>query len=91
MVICDRTFELVTEHLSALNYMGPVGLSSDDAKLFSAWSLYWDVEQKAYFLVGGVDGPCRVANPDQVKEVFANANNRKATKVSASVKFNSLN
>jgi hypothetical protein len=91
MEICDRTFELVVEQLSALNYAGPVGLSCDDTKLSSVWRLYWDAEQNAHFLVGGVHGPCRVANPDQVKKVIANENTRKATKVSASVKSILLN
>ena len=81
MEICERSFELVVDHLAALEYTGPVGLSCDDTKLFGTLRLYWDAEQKAHFLVGGVDGPCRVADPEQVKQVIEDANIRKATKV----------
>lgn len=79
MDICDRTFKLVAEHLTAINYTGPVGLSCDDTKLFSTLRLYWDGEKKAHFLVGGVDGPYQVADPDVVKDVKAKIG--KATKV----------
>jgi hypothetical protein len=81
MEICEKTFELVADHLAALDYTGPVGLSCDDTKLFGSLRLYWDAEQKAHFLVGGVDGSCRVADPDQVKKVIKDANIQKATKV----------
>jgi hypothetical protein len=81
MEISERTFEAVVDHLAALNYTGPVGLSCDDTKLFSALRLYWDAEQKSHFLVGGVDGPYGVANAEQVREVIEKANVQKATKV----------
>lgn len=81
MEICERSFELVVKHLAALNYTGPVGLSCDDTKLFSAMCLYWDAEQKSHFLVGGVDGLYHVANADQVKSVHETANIQKAAKV----------
>lgn len=81
MEICERSFDLVEDHLTALDYTGPVGLSCDDTKLFGALRLYWDAEQKAHFLVGGVGGPCRVTDPEQVKQVIEDANIRKATKV----------
>jgi hypothetical protein len=81
MEICERSFELVEDHLAALEYTGPVGLSCDDTKLFAALRLYWDAEKKAHFLVGGVDGPCGVVNPEQVKQVIEDAKIRKATKV----------
>ena len=81
MEICEQSFELVEDHLTALEYTGLVGLSCDDTKLFGALRLYWDVEQKAHLLVGGVDGPCHVADPEQVKQVFEDANIQKATKV----------
>ena len=82
MDICDRSFELVVEHLSALGYDGPVGLSCDDTKLFATFRLYWDAEQTSYFLVGGTDGPLRVADPESIKEVIEEAKAQKATKVS---------
>jgi hypothetical protein len=81
MEICDQTFQLVTDQLTALNYTGPVGLSCDDTKLFSSLRLYWDSDEKSYFLVGGVDGPYRVADADSVKEVIKQGKIQKATKV----------
>ena len=81
MEIGDCTFELVLDHLKALNYTGPVGLSCDDTKLFSSLRLYWDSDENSYFLVGGVDGPYRVADAESVKEVIAEEKIRKATKV----------
>ena len=81
MEIGEQTFIDVVEHLTALNYTGPVGLSCDDTKLFTSMRLFWDAEKKAYFLVGGTDGPCRVANPDEVRAVLEDPNFHKATKV----------
>jgi len=81
MEICEKSFELVIEHLTALNYTGPMGLSCDDTKLFSSMCLYWDAEQKSHFLVGGINRPYHVANADQVKNVLETANIQKATKV----------
>jgi len=81
MEICKQTFELVVDHLTTLAYVGPVGLSCDNTKLFSSLCLYWDAEQNVHFLIGSVDGPCHVADPDQVKAVIENANFQKATKV----------
>ncbi|KII84575.1 hypothetical protein PLICRDRAFT_167537 [Plicaturopsis crispa FD-325 SS-3] len=81
MKVCERTFELVLECLRALGYDGPVNLSCDDSKLFASMRLYWDPEEKAWFLVGGTDGPIRVANPDEAKEWLENPELIKATKV----------
>lgn len=81
MDICERTFDLVNEHLNALDFDGPVGLSCDDTKLFATFRLYWDATQNSYFLVGGTDGPLRVADPDDVKQVIEEAKAKKATKV----------
>jgi hypothetical protein len=82
MQICDRTFQLVQEHLAALGYSdGPLGLSCDDTKLFPAFRMYWDSERKAHFVVGGVDGPMRVANPDRLREMLQDLGTVKATKV----------
>lgn len=71
MEIGDHTFELVSDHIKALNYAGPVGLSCNDTKLFSSLCLYWDSDENSYFLVGGVDGPYHVADAESVKEVIA--------------------
>jgi len=81
MDIGTRTFELVTEHLNALDYDGPLGLSCDDTKLFATFRLYWDSKEKSYFLVGGVDGPLRVVDAENVKQAIQNAKADKATKV----------
>jgi hypothetical protein len=82
MTICDRSFQLVDEHLGALGYSGPVGLSCDDTKLFPAWRLYWDAKKKSHFLVGGIGEPMRVADPERLKEMIEDAKLTKATKVS---------
>jgi hypothetical protein len=81
MEICDRSFLLVADHLTALSYTGPVGLSCDDTKLFASLRLYWDSDAKSYFLVGGVDGPYRVPDADSVREVITQGKIQKATKV----------
>lgn len=81
MEIYNLTFQLVADHLTSLNYMGPVGLSCDDTKLFSSLRLYWDSDENSYFLVGGVDGPYRVPDPDSVREVIAQGKIQKAMKV----------
>ncbi|KAG6905164.1 hypothetical protein DXG01_004460, partial [Tephrocybe rancida] len=80
-VIEDRNFELVVEHVTSVNYSGPVGSSCDDTKLFSSLRLYWDSNEKCYFLIGGTDGPHRVLDPDDVKQVLAEGKITKATKV----------
>jgi hypothetical protein len=82
MTICDQSFKLVDEHLNALGYDGPVGLSCDDTKLFPAWRLYWDAKKKSHFLVGGLGEPLRVADPEHLKEMIDDAKLAKATKVS---------
>ena len=80
--IGDRTFQLVRDHLTALNHTGPVGLSCDDTKLFSSLRLFWDRDKNSYFLIGGVDGPYRVEDPESVRQVISEGKIRKATKVS---------
>jgi len=82
MEICDRTFELVEDHLAALNHTGPIGLSCDNTKIFSSLRLFWDKEKRAYFLIGRVGGPYPVADPDSVRQVISDRKIRKATKVS---------
>ncbi|KAF4618011.1 hypothetical protein D9613_012841 [Agrocybe pediades] len=79
MEICDRSFKLVVKHLESLRYTGPVGLSCDDSKLFATFRLYWDPEQRSYFLLGGDSGPLRVADPDAEAEVIKESNANKAS------------
>ncbi len=82
MEICDRTFELAESHLKKLNYNGPVGLSCDDTQLFSTLKLYWSKTDDCHYLIGATDGPIRVLDPDHMKEVLADAQKKKAPKVS---------
>jgi hypothetical protein len=84
MEICDRTFDLVADHLNALDYDGPVGLSCDDTKLFATFRLYWDKERDSYVLIGGTDGPLIITDPSLVQEVIDQAKAQKATKVRVS-------
>jgi len=81
MEICERSFDIVQDHLETLDYDGPLALSCDDTILFATFRLYWDSQEKNYFLVGGVNGKILVANPDQVRETLAIAKVEKAMKV----------
>ena len=87
MEICDHTFQLVEDHLNALDYDGPVGLSCDDTKLFATYRLYWDKDKDSYVLIGGTDGPLIVTDPDNVQEVIDQAKTQKASKVSSRLQF----
>ena len=82
MTICESTFELARTHLQALNYNGPVGLSCDDTKLFSALRLYWDDQEQSHFLIGSTLGPLRVTDAENMKPILEEARKTKATKVS---------
>lgn len=81
MRICDCTFELVADHLNALDYNCPVGLSCDDTKLFATFWFFWDKEEDSYVLIGGTDGPLVVSDPDSVQEFIDKVKAQKATKV----------
>lgn len=85
MMICDRTFQLVHQHLKALDYSGPVSLSWDDTKLLAAWRLRWDAEQQSVCLVGCVEGPLRVADPDELQAIMADPERGLGQKVGAGV------
>ncbi|KAJ7712478.1 hypothetical protein B0H14DRAFT_3018370 [Mycena olivaceomarginata] len=74
-------FELIEEYLNTIDYHGPVGLSCDDTKLFASLRLYHDAKENADYLVGAVDGPIRVADPEAMREVLEDPNIVKATKV----------
>ena len=82
MQICDCTFQLVQEHLSALGYSNkPLGLSCDNIKLFPSFCMYWEFERKGHFVVGGIDGSIRVADPNKLCEMLQDLQIAKATKV----------
>ncbi|PSR85651.1 hypothetical protein PHLCEN_2v5380 [Hermanssonia centrifuga] len=70
MSICNRSFELIVGQLKALTYDGPVALSWDDTKLLPAWRFYWDTQQQTHFLVGAVNGPIRVADPEAARAIM---------------------
>lgn len=79
--IGPRTFTLVTDCLDQLDYQGPCGLSCDDTKLFSTYRLYWDAQKKGHFLVGGVDGPMQVLDPENMEVLLQASEDKKAVKV----------
>ena len=87
MEICNRTFTLVDEHLAALCYKGPVGLSCDDSKLLQSWRIYWDNEQKSHCVVGGVGEPMQIANPEALKQIIRDGEIAQATKVCPSLEI----
>ncbi|KAG6848152.1 hypothetical protein H0H93_002909 [Arthromyces matolae] len=79
--ISDRTFKMAAEHLDSIGYTGPVNLSCDDTKLNPSMRLYWDKDQQSHVLVGGDNGPYRVADPDQIQQLFDEGQVKKATKI----------
>ncbi|KAJ8700697.1 hypothetical protein PTI98_003700 [Pleurotus ostreatus] len=81
MKICNESFQRLKNQLTALGYVGPVGLSCDDTKLLPSLRLYWDKDENSYFLVGGVDGPIRVVNADEIKQALRDASVVKAEKL----------
>lgn len=82
MEINERTFTQVVDQLKLLGYDGHVALSCDDTKLLPGYRLYWDGQDQTHYLVGGIDGPLRVADVDQVREVLDEVgDSKKATKV----------
>jgi hypothetical protein len=91
MTVCEKTFDLVADHLSALNYTGPVALSCDDTKLHGSLRLYWDGEKEAHFLVGAVGGPIQILDPDEIKAMMADPAVVKASKVRVIVSRLALN
>ncbi|PPQ84235.1 hypothetical protein CVT24_004308 [Panaeolus cyanescens] len=52
-------------------YDGHVALSCDDTKLLPALRLFYDHDNQCHFLIGGTEGPIRVADPNQVQTVLA--------------------
>ncbi|TFK77245.1 hypothetical protein BDN72DRAFT_953706 [Pluteus cervinus] len=75
----DEMFERVLQHFNTINYHGPCCLSCDDTKLLSAYRPYFDGEKQKYFLVGGIDGPIEVLNPETMDALMDET--KKAVKV----------
>lgn len=81
LVISPETFLRVRKRLDAVHYSGPVGLSCDDTKLLSGLRMFWDTLKQKYLLVGGIDGPLEVADPEQVQAMMDDPAITKGTKV----------
>lgn len=81
--ISDANFELVVNHLTEIGYDGTASVSCDDTKLFSTFRLYWDGNEEAHYLIGGVDGPIKVLDPENMKALIVSHRDKKAVKVGA--------
>ncbi|KAL1661458.1 hypothetical protein GGF50DRAFT_61078 [Schizophyllum commune] len=81
MEICDETFELVVNTLRLIGFWGPVSVACDDTKLFDTWRLYYDSVTKKFYLIGGVDGPILVSDPEKIQELIDSLATKKAKKV----------
>lgn len=82
MVISKETFTAVSNHLQARAYTGPINIACDDSKLLSGLRLHYEPEEKKHFLVGGIEGPILVPNPDDIESVMRNPDVKKGSKVS---------
>ncbi|THH21626.1 hypothetical protein EUX98_g8318 [Antrodiella citrinella] len=67
MTTCHRTFDRVTEYLTALKYNGPVGLSCDDTKLFATFRLYWDADENCHFAFKAILEEARATKATKVR------------------------
>lgn len=85
MVISEETFKLIVAYLKAVGFDGPVGISVDDSVLLKALRLVWNGDEGAYYLVGGVDGPIRVLNPEDIERIMNDPDIVKGSKVRRNV------
>ncbi|KAF9231491.1 hypothetical protein BU15DRAFT_82327 [Melanogaster broomeanus] len=81
LTICDDTFLNAHSYIVALNYMGPLGLSCDDTKLYPALRTYWDANTSSYYLVGHTGDPLAIANADELHMALQTLKDKKATKL----------
>lgn len=81
MGISDRTFELASQYLERIGYTGTAGLSCDDSKARKALRPMFDKKEDAWFLIGGVDGPVRVVDPDNMRAILDENIDKTASKV----------
>ncbi|KXN83213.1 hypothetical protein AN958_01727, partial [Leucoagaricus sp. SymC.cos] len=79
--INEDIFTQVKAHLDSLNYSGPVCLMCDDMKLLPTFHLYWDTQEKAHFLVGGVDRPIQLLDSADLQSILSKIEGHKATKL----------
>jgi hypothetical protein len=82
LTICDEMFAHVKQYCDSLEYNGPLAISCDDTKLLASLRLYWSSKDNLYFLVGGIDRPESVEDPDKVFIVMNDPSIEKGTKVS---------
>ena len=84
LTIGERTFDVVAMNLKNRNYSGITALSCDDTKLLSSLRLYYDSAVNRHFLVGAVDGPIEVPNPDAIEGLMSDSRIVRGTKVCVS-------
>ncbi|KAJ3002796.1 hypothetical protein NUW54_g5652 [Trametes sanguinea] len=78
----ECTFEMAEAYVKRLGYQGPVSLSCDDTKLQPAFRVVYDRAKDTDFLIGGIDGPLEVANPDELRKLLdALPKTKKAQKI----------
>ncbi|KAJ7210707.1 hypothetical protein GGX14DRAFT_363176, partial [Mycena pura] len=80
MEICDDTFELQQKLLQGLRHIGPVGVACDDTKALSGLFLCRNNEGQS-LLVGGINGPVVVHNPEEISNIIEDARNSPGTKL----------
>ena len=81
LTICAETFVRAKEYCDALSYSGPIALSCDETKLLSGLHLYWNPVDNTHYLVGSVNGPMKVLDPDQVKDLMGDSTTILGSKV----------
>ncbi|KAJ3963869.1 hypothetical protein EV361DRAFT_956529 [Lentinula raphanica] len=65
MVIEEATYTSVANHLAARGYSGPINVACDDSKL----------------LIGGINGPIFVPNPEALADIMNDSTVKRGTKV----------
>lgn len=83
MEIGEDTFTAVRDHLQVRGYTGPINVACDDSKLLSGLRLHYDPREQKHFLVGGIEGPIHVPNPEDIENVMNDPAVKKGTKVSS--------
>ncbi|KAJ3552287.1 hypothetical protein NP233_g12916 [Leucocoprinus birnbaumii] len=81
LTMSDEVFTQAKDHLNSLDYDGPVGLACDDTALLSTFRLYWSSKDQVHYLIGGIDGPLPVLNPEELEDILEKHHNKKGTKM----------
>ncbi|KAH9938784.1 uncharacterized protein BXZ73DRAFT_23422, partial [Epithele typhae] len=79
--ISPRCLDMTVDVLKGYDYPGLVSLCVDDTKLLAAVRLHYDPSTKTSFLIGGVDGPIAVADPDNMQTALELAKSLAAPKM----------